>query len=253
MALEAPEPAEEPSEARRRPSRRTIWLIVTPIVAIVAISTIGNAIHPQLLKDHPLWLIAMEPRNRYLLLVARKVDFIPFLLVAVIRRLLSDPLFYALGHLYGDAGVRWAERRMGEGGGTVIRFYERAFKKAAPIMVFFIPGAIVCLLAGATGMSVPVFVVLNVVGTVLAVTANYYFADVVATPIDAINGFYSRNSRILLVISIAFTVGWVLMQRGRGKGDLRTVSEIERELETERRRVTEPAGEAGSAPDEDAP
>lgn len=210
---------------------------MTPLVAIFAVSTVGNAIHPQLVNSHPLWLIAMEPRLRYLLLVARKVQqadnaFLPFLVVAVARRLLSDPLYFLLGHLYGDAGVRWAEKRLGEGG-SVIRFYERMFSRAAPVMVFLFPGAIVCLMSGATGMSVPVFVALNVVGTIFAVSVSYYFAEVLATPLDAINRFYAHNNRWLLVLSVLFTVGYVVMQRRQGKGELRSVSQIERELDEE--------------------
>ena len=74
-------------------------LIVVPILAVVALGTLGNALHAPLLKEHPLWLVAMEPRNRFLLLVAEKVSFWPFLVVATVRRLASDPLFYLLGHL----------------------------------------------------------------------------------------------------------------------------------------------------------
>lgn len=210
---------------------------MTPLVAIFAISTFGNAIHPQLLNTHPLWLIAVEPRLRYLLLVARKVHltdnaFLPFLLVAVGRRLLSDPLYFLLGHLYGDAGVRWAERRLGEGG-SLIRFYEKAFGKAAPVMVFLFPGAIVCLMAGATGMSVPVFVTLNLVGTVFSVTMSYYFAGLVSAPLDFVNRFYGRYNRWLLAISIVTTIGWVVMQRRQGKGGVQSVAEIERDLDQE--------------------
>jgi membrane protein DedA with SNARE-associated domain len=245
---ERPEDAEPPEGSeqseRPRPSRRTLTLIVTPLVAIFAMSTFGNAIHPQLLNSHPLWLIAMEPRLRYLLLVANKVQdtdkaFLPFLVIAVGRRLLSDPLYYLLGHLYGDAGVRWAEKRLGEGG-MVIRFVERWFGRAAPVMVFCFPGPLVCLMAGATGMSVPMFITLNLVGTFAAVTLSYYAAGVIKGPLDAVNNFYAHNGRWLLVVSVVITLGWVVMQQRSGKGELRSVSEIERELEEEAAREPDP-------------
>ena len=216
------------AEARPKPSRRTLTLIVGPIIAIIVAGTIANAIHPQLLTRNPLLLIALEPRNRYLVLVAQKVEFVPFLLVATIRRLISDPLFYLLGYLYGDSGVRWIENRMGEGGG-LIRGFERAFAKAAPVMVFLFPGAIVCVLAGATGMSIPVFIVLNLVGTVTAVWVMYAFADLVEGPVGAINNFYGNNSKWLTIASITFTVLWLIAQRRQGRG-IQSISEVEADL-----------------------
>lgn len=219
-----PIPVERPA-----PSRRTLVLIVGPILAVVVVGTLGNMFHPQLLKDHPLWLVAMEPRNRFLLLVAAKVDFIPFLVVATIRRLISDPLFFFLGALYGDAGVRWVERRLGDGVG-IVRTIERGFSKAAPVMVLLFPGAIVCVLAGATGMRLMTFLLLNVAGTVAAVTVLYRFAEVFDGPLGAVNRFYGNNSKVLTALSIVVTVLWLWNQRRRGKSELTSISGIEKEL-----------------------
>jgi membrane protein DedA with SNARE-associated domain len=205
--------------ARSRPRRRTLVLLVVPIIGIIVIGTIGNAIHPTLVAHHPLWLIAMEPRNRFLILVANRVDFVPFLLVATLRRLSSDPLFYLLGYLYGDAGVRWIERKMGEGG-AMVRAIERGFAAAAPPMVFLFPGAIVCVLAGATGMSPVLFLVMNVLGTVTIVSLVYRFAGAVERPLDAVNRFYSGNARWLTAVSIVLTVFWLWDQRRRGKYEI---------------------------------
>lgn len=215
---------------RPRPSRRTLAFILGPIVAVVIVGTLGNMFHPRLLRDHPLWLVAMEPRNRYLLLVAEKVDFVPFLLVATVRRLISDPLFYLIGHLYGDAGVRWIERRLGDDVGLV-RAMERGFRKAAPVMVFLFPGAIVCVLAGATGMSPVVFLASNLVGTVTVVSLLYRFAEFFEGPLGAVNRFYSNNNTTLTVISILAVGFWIWDQRRRGKSELRSIGTMERELE----------------------
>lgn len=221
------------SRQRRSPSRRTLALIVGPILAVVVLGTVGNMFHAPLLKDHPLWLVALEPRNRFLLLVAEKVSFWPFLVVATLRRLASDPLFYLLGYFYGERGVRWIERKMGEGGGMV-RVIERGFAKAAPVMVFFFPGAIICVLAGATGMSVMAFVLLNLAGTLTMVIVLYQFAEILGGPIGAINRFYANNTLIITVVSVVLTVYWLWSQRRRGRPELQSLSSIERELEEDR-------------------
>jgi membrane protein DedA with SNARE-associated domain len=217
---------------RPPPGRRTLAFIVVPIVALIVAGNVGNAIHPTLINDHPLLLVALEPRNRFLLLVAGKVDFVPFLLVAVVRRMASDPLFYLLGYLYGDAGVRWMERRMGDEVGLV-KAMERWFRKAGPVLVFLFPGLFACVLAGATRMRPAVFMVLNLAGTVTVVTLLYRFAEVFDGPLGAVNRFYGNNGLVLTIVSVTLTVLWLLNQRRQGKSDIKSVAGFEEELRAE--------------------
>jgi membrane protein DedA with SNARE-associated domain len=221
-------------------------MVVTPIIFLVLLSTVGNAIHPALVKNHPLWLLAAEPRNRWVILVADKVSFWPLFVIATVRRLLSDPLFFLLGHMYGDRAVRWAERRF-DGGTGVIKLVERLFHRAAPVLVFLFPGPLVCVMAGATGMNVIVFAVLNVVGTMVTVFALYEFASVVRGPVDAINRFYSHNFKWLTIISVAVTLLWFLNQFRKGKSEVQSLAHLEAELEGDR---LEGPGSDDSAPSE---
>lgn len=191
---------------------------------------IGNAIHPALLKNHPMWLVAMEPRTRYLLLVANKdVAFAPFLIIAVVRKLLGDPFFFVLGHLYGDNAVAWVERRFDNNSGLVRRI-ERLFRRFAPVMVFLFPGPLVCVLAGATGMRVATFVICNVLGTVVAVTFFYFLAESIEGPLDWINDFYSDNFKWLLAVSVSLTLLWLWDQKRKGKMPT-SLAEAEDQLE----------------------
>ncbi len=201
-----------------------------PLLVIIVAANVGNLFHAPLLRQHPMWLVALEPRNRFLLLVAQqKVSFWPFLAVAGFRRLLSDPLFYLLGYLYKGRAVRWMERKMGEGGG-VVRVVERAFAKAAPLLVFLVPGPAICVLAGATGMNPVLFTVLNVIGTVTMVTLMYQLSEVLDGPLGAINGFYANNTRTLFVITFVALGLYLVTQYRQGRGELRSVSSIEKEL-----------------------
>lgn len=204
-------------------------LLVAPIIVLISVGTIANAVHPTLVKNHPLLLVALEPRNRWIILVAEKVSFWPLLIFGTVRRLASDPLFFLLGHLYGDNAVRWAERRFDANTGTVQKI-ERVFQKAGPVLVFFFPGALVCVLAGATGMSPVLFFVLNVVGTIFTVTVLYHFASVVEGPVDAINGFYGDNFKWLTVVSILLTGLYVWNQWRQGKSEIQSLTHLEDEL-----------------------
>lgn len=213
-------------------------LLVAPIVAVSVAGTIGNALTPTLLAKHPLLLIALEARNRNLILASTRVDPVPFVLVALVRRIVSDPLFYALGYLYGDAAVRWIERKMGDAG-AVVRGIERAFSKAAPLMVFLVPGALVCVLAGATRMSPPLFLAMNVAGTLTVLVALYAAGDALERPVGSVNDFVSDNFKWLTVVSVLLTLWWLYDQRRRGRSEIESITTIERELEEEAREAEE--------------
>ena len=130
-----PEPAGPPT--RPQPPRRRLRILLAIIVVLTATNTFGDIVGAGLVEKHPLWLIALNSRKRWILAVVPHTDVAPFFVVAVARQLLSDPLYYAIGRWYGDAGARWLERKMGEGG-SFIRFLESSFAKAAwPMVVLF--------------------------------------------------------------------------------------------------------------------
>jgi membrane protein DedA with SNARE-associated domain len=218
--------------ARPAPSRKTLTLILAPVIVVFVIGTIGNMIHPTLLVNAPLLLVAMEPRFRYMLLVAPRVDLLPFMILVLIRRLISDPFLFALGRLYGDSGVRWMERQMQDTIGWV-RKLERGFGKAAWIFVLLWPGFVVCLLAGATGMRFATFMILNVIGTVATSYLAYAASDLVSTPVNWVNNLYAGNQKLFLIISVISFGLMFATRRMQGKGEPLTVKEVERVLNEE--------------------
>jgi hypothetical protein len=54
---------------RRTPPRRLLPLLVVPLVALVIASNVGDALAPTLVNEHPVWLMALNARNRNLVLV----------------------------------------------------------------------------------------------------------------------------------------------------------------------------------------
>lgn len=224
--------------ARPAPSRRTLTLIVAPIIVIFVVGTIGNMLHPTLLVNAPLLLVAMEPRFRYMLLVAPRVDLLPFMVLVLIRRLFADPFLFALGRLYGDSGVRWMERQLQDTIGWV-RKIERGFGKAAWLFVLLWPGLVVCTLAGATGMRMGVFITLNVIGTVLTTYLCYAASDLVEGPINWINNLYSGNQKLFLIISVISFGLMFLSRRMQGKGEPLSVKEVEKALKEEGAEIPE--------------
>jgi len=237
------EPALSRDPERPKPSRRTLILLVTPIVVLTIAGTIGNAFIPTLAADHPLLLIMLDARNRQLVL-ARHVALPAFFTVAIVRRMLSDPLFFLLGRFYGDSAVRWLEKK--GGGGSLVTFTERLFHKkwASYPMVFLFPGAVVCALAGATGMGAGAFMFLNLAGTIAAVAALRLFSDAVASPVEAVIQFFDRHKVATTTVTVLLVVLSLVLSRLQGKLEMSSVEELEKEL------AEDPAPETAAAPPE---
>ena len=214
---------------RPAPSRRTLALLVTPIVVLVIASNIGDLLTTTWAQDHPLALIALNARNRILVLTTNQLDTIPYYVVGTVRLLLSDPLFYLLGMLYGDNALKWMERKAPTYG-DLLRRVERFFGKAAYPLVFIAPNNYICLFAGAAGMPVAAFLVLNVAGTV----ARLYLIRVVGAtfdkPIQDVLDFFARYRLQLLIVSILLVGLSVWNERRKGKGDIGEILDLEAEL-----------------------
>lgn len=215
-----------------RPSRKKLYLLLTPIVVLTALAYVADFTWAALDDEHPLWLIALNTRKRYLAIVVPHTDPIPFYLVGTIRQVMSDPLFFLLGRWYGESGVRWLERKMGEGG-SVVRFMERGFAKASWPMVAIFPNALICMLAGASAMPVWLFLLLNVGGTFAAMVVLRVFGTAFGSPITAFSSFVNDYRVPILVLSGVLVALNIALNRKKGTSDLESVAKLERELEEE--------------------
>jgi hypothetical protein len=93
--------------------RRWLWLLCSVTVAVWLLSLATTMASSWLLANHPLLLVTLDGRNRHLLLAADRVD--PALLLVVVvslRRLATDPAYFALGRLLDDESTRWVESRV---------------------------------------------------------------------------------------------------------------------------------------------
>jgi membrane protein DedA with SNARE-associated domain len=187
----------------RRPPRWVGPFLLIFIIGIYALGFFTNATAPELLKRNPTLLMALNPRYRYMVVAAPEVDPIPFFLIGWLRLLFSDPVYFALGWFYGDRAIQYFNDALGEQ--TVSKTRE-FFLKAAPVMAMFFAGPVICVLAGASRMKVKTYFVLNMIGTAIIVVALRAFSNVLEGPIQAFLRFNDRNSRWLMIITIATTV-----------------------------------------------
>jgi membrane protein DedA with SNARE-associated domain len=223
-----PTPPEE--DVRPPLSRRALTLIITPLIIMVIAANIGDALAPQWVDKHPLWLTALNARNRNLVLVTNNLDAWSYYLVASVRLLLSDPLFYILGFFYGDRAIVWLERRSSTFG-NIIRTWESLFRKASYPLVFIAPNNFICLFAGSAGMRPAAFVTLNVSGTFFRLFLIRQVGEAFSSPIDSLLGFIQDYRWPLTALSVGVVLFTIMNDRRSGRGDLEALAHIEDDLE----------------------
>jgi membrane protein DedA with SNARE-associated domain len=219
------------SEEERRARRKRLTILLIPIVAFGVAGFVVNLASPALINSHPLVVIFFNPINRYLLAAANKVNIVEFFAVAFFRLLLTDPLFFLLGRWYGDGALDWIESKTGNSG--MVPWVKKWFGRAGPLFVFLAPNGNICLLAGASGMRVPVFVGLNVTGTLLRLILIKKTANIAKPVLDPVLRFVHRYQWWLVGFSVLAFGLQSLMNRKSGKKplELEGVGKMADELE----------------------
>ena len=221
-----------------RPSRRLVATVAVPLVVLVIASYIGDAAAPTLVDSHPALLIALNARNRNLILATNSLDAWSYYGIGTVRLLLSDPLFFLLGYWYGDAAVRWMERRT-KTWGEMLRQVEQWFGKAAYPLIFVAPNNAICLFAGAAGMPLKAFFAVNVAGTITRLYLIRRFGEAFESPIDDVVGWIGDNRGPLLVVTIALVVISIGLEAKRGETEVTSLARLDEELEAEAKAGTD--------------
>jgi hypothetical protein len=228
--------------ARPRPSRRTLALILAPIVVLYVGGILADIFAAAIIEEHPLVQLFLNPRLRYLALVANNLDPLPYYAVGFFRLVATDPLFYLLGVFYGHGALRWVERKMGDSDGF-IRMIERGFAKRSRLIVFLVPNYLVCVMAGAAGMGLATFVALNAAGTAMRLVLVRLFAKAFEAPLDAFLGFITRYRWWIVGLSALLFGLQAVTKKRKGESELESPSRMADELEAEARAVEAEAAE----------
>src|SRR5918994_90047 len=132
--------------------------------------------------------------------------------------------------MIGDAAITWMERRTRTWGST-LRSAEGWFAKASYPIVFAAPNEYICLFAGAAGMPVAAFLVLNVTGTLTRLYLVRRFGDAFDGPIDGIVEWIGDHRVPVLVVTIGVAVGSFLLEARKGETEVGSIAHLDEELE----------------------
>jgi membrane protein DedA with SNARE-associated domain len=149
------------------PGARRVAVLVALLALIGAVSFLGDAASPVLLRQNRLALVALTPRSAYLVAAARDTSFPLLLLVAVARLAVADPVHFVLGRETGPAVLARAERTRLLG--RVARRLPSAPDNLWLSAVAISPTAKTMVVAGGLGLPAGRVAAANVAGTVARV------------------------------------------------------------------------------------
>jgi membrane protein DedA with SNARE-associated domain len=225
-----------PEPAVRRPTGPPSRLARNIVIGMVAVlflaANLANTVLVSFVDKYPVLLIAFNSSNRNLVLASGELSAWTFYSVGFVRLLLSDPLFYLLGRWYGDAGIRWMERRSPMYG-RMLRTAEGWFKKASYPVIAIAPNNYFCLFAGASGMPIGGFLVANIGGTAVRLFLLRSFGNLFDEPLAAVRDFIAANRVPVFIIGMVALVFSLWADRRAG-GEVEGVIELDREVAAQR-------------------
>ena len=215
------------TESRPEPSRRRgqITALAIPIVVFTISGYVGNALAPTLAHDAPIVLLLLNPRLRWLFLTSAKVDTLWFFLIPLARASIVLSVYFLLGRWFGDRALRWLEARSGNAMRPML-WIERKFHRARLPITFFFPGTIAAMLAGADGMSAPLFFGVALSSIALRVWAVRSLADLFRGTLLRVLDWVGANQVWLTFGSIACVVGWVLWSNRHGVEPIENIEDF---------------------------
>ncbi len=192
------------------------------VAVLTGMGLCATALTPLLATQHPLLLLVLESPIRNLLLT-RQVDIAPFIAIAVTRRLCGAVVLYLLGRWYGDEALRWVEQRLGRGSGFVGKV-ERAVRVAAYPMVFFLPEALVSVLAGSTGMPPAAFITVSAAGSLTITLFARLLGEALAQPLNVIMALLAQHAIVATVTIATYMGAWTVIQWSRKRAARRSAA-----------------------------
>jgi membrane protein DedA with SNARE-associated domain len=235
-----PETAETAGRPPSGPPSRLARNIVIGMVGVLFLAAnLANTVLVSFVDRYPALLIAFNSSNRNLVLASGELNAWTFYLVGFLRLLVSDPLFFLLGRWYGDAGIRWMERRSPMYG-RMLRKAEGWFKKASYPVIAIAPNNYFCLFAGASGMPVAGFLVANMLGTAVRLFVLRSFGNLFDGPLEAVRDFIADNRLLVFAVGMVAFIASIWADRRSG-GEVDGVLELDREVAARREEGQEEA------------
>lgn len=200
-----------------RTDRRLIALSAI-IAALYGLGMMGLALTPILTREQPILLLLLNPTTTILLLVSARVDVVLLVTLVTARRFIVHIVFYLLGWWYVDAAIGWMLGRSTDVE-LLVGQAERIFRRIGWLAVLIWPGPLPSVLSGASRMPWPIFVAIDLSGTVASILLTRYAASIAANPLGIVLHFIDTNAEVLTIVCATAVALWLGIRwfQGRSK------------------------------------
>lgn len=202
----AVEPAPGPAAATPLTRPGLFWLAA--FIFLVVCSNVANSVYADFVRSHPLGLISLSSRNRYLAMTAIDADMSwwSWAAIATLRLGAAAVVCHMLGRVFGDRALRWFWRFLGmrEDG---VRQFEKQFEIAEWILVpLFVGSNLVFVISGAARSSWKRLVPLFLVGVAGRLALLWWLAHAFESQLTSIVDFLTRHQWKIIIISVALVL-----------------------------------------------
>jgi membrane protein DedA with SNARE-associated domain len=191
---------------------------------VAAASIVGLGLVASLAPRHPLWLIALNPLPRHLILVAPHTPIVPFVAVAALRGLLGCFVAFELGRFYGPQGIAAFDVANASRANRVFRVAASAFERWSRLLLTVFPGMLTSALAGADALSRTRSLGLSAIGLVVWALINHRLGGLLAPWTVPILRFVEENMLTASLLCIAGAAVYYMIQRRKYRGEAATES-----------------------------
>jgi membrane protein DedA with SNARE-associated domain len=186
-------------------------LVGGAFVLMMAGRIVGAAISPLLLAHAPLALLVISPVIAHLVIVAALSEPAPYYAIAIPMTIAQCSLGFFLGRLQGPLVVEFLVRK-GISSESKLQRLLTPLRVSAPLLVFIIPGPIVCALAGASAVPRKTFLPALVGAQLVWILLCRLFGQALLGSISAMREAIVRHAIPLTIVTLLI----VLAVRFRG-------------------------------------
>jgi membrane protein DedA with SNARE-associated domain len=180
--------------------------------ALAVLTLSGAAFMPYLAVHHPYWLLALNPWPRHQILVAPHAELGKFVALVGARGFFNCWISYELGRHYGVKGQSMLAGHA-PSLGQALQHIEHVFARFSGLVLLFVPGLLTSALAGISGFSRPVAMLLSTAGLSGWAFVNYQLGDWLEPYTERVLQFMRDNMIVATLICALIAVIYKLNSR----------------------------------------
>ncbi len=197
----------ETATTAEAPTPRTAPIWLAGFIGLVVCTNIAAATWASLDNEHPLKLLMLSSRNRYLVLTAPSgVSPVTWALVGAVRLATAAFVCHMMGRCYGDRALRWFWKFLGMPQEQVAKFEKRVNDAEWFVVPVFVGSNIVWALTGAAGTSWKRLAPMFAVGVGVRLVLIWWLAEVFESQLRGFVDWTNRYQLWIILISVALVV-----------------------------------------------